>query len=778
MIVQKLRFCLLPLLAILWALVLSLSLQVFPVGMTLDSDAQVSLSAVSVFADGREKESPRKDLKKGRNSFGIDNHATTFYFKFHSLSGKRNEVVPVLSMDFWGMPALSSDRIVQFKMNSRLHRADPEKGAPLLLYVSDGDSLNLTNVFPFVHRILKLGAEGITWLPFIFCAVIALINYIRKDLMAQVLRVIDFHPLFICVGATVMILTFPLAITSVTPGLDPSWIWLFNKYAFEESVGRDFVFTYGPLGFLISPQLTLLNMWWGIGVNAAFFFLTAWLGWMLYRRGMDSIERGCCFLLILLWALPWPNGMEWKWCVVSVMACLFGCFYPRLSNVHRFVLLGFAAFSAVLQSFVKFSSCIAVLGEHAVILVVYLLRARIRSRVGIGIYGLTLVVSLALFVFMLFPDFWGVVDWVRGSMEISSGYNLYMGSEKSWLELLAVIALLIGLSFSMGIGKEERRGRFLYWLIFSPLLFCTYKYALVRQTAIPLALFLAWFSVCQIFFIKSAWRKAIVFALFCIVVSIGVDVVWCGGGVRLDLSMCGIHQVMRPALTVRRMAVEGRSACEPARLARRWLEQIGTNPVMIVGWEMGPAMTGDLNFIPLPSVQTYSAYTPYLDALCEARITSANPEIDFILAPATPWTFDARNIYFDNPRLWNAVRERYDYLGTDKDHVILRRKKGEFAQKNLRMGKKFEISRSNLGKMQSLFFRTPRTSAYFTFLDGTTYVCSANVEVLNGTEVPRMLPTAPEHLPAFFGASGECPIVRNIRIVPADAFSLVGKLDY
>ena len=95
---------------------------------------------------------------------------------------------------------------------------------------------------------------------------------------------------------------------------------------------------------------------------------------------------------------------------------------------------------------------------------------------------------------------------------------------------------------------------------------------------------------------------------------------------------------------------------------KRKEKEIGTNRLMIDGWKMGPAMSGNLNVFPFPATQTYSAYTPYLDEKCAERVRNEHDAIQYILSPANPWTFDSRNIYFDNPRLWFAVGRYFVYV--------------------------------------------------------------------------------------------------------------------
>src|SRR5450432_918721 len=50
-------------------------------------------------------------------------------------------------------------------------------------------------------------------------------------------------------------MSFSVPFESVKPGLDESWAWALNAVTQTNYIfGRDVVFTYGPLGFLMCPR--------------------------------------------------------------------------------------------------------------------------------------------------------------------------------------------------------------------------------------------------------------------------------------------------------------------------------------------------------------------------------------------------------------------------------------------------------------------------------------------------------------------------------------------
>jgi len=240
------------------------------------------------------------------------------------------------------------------------------------------------------------------------------------------------------------------------------------------------------------------------------------------------------------------------------------------------------------------------------------------------------------------------------------------------------------------------------------------------------------------------------------------------------ISIANLRSMVSPSATLQMNAEIGAPKIDESRIPDAWLRLIGTNSVMIVGDEMGPAMSDDLKLVPFPATQTYSAYTPYLDTKCAERIREL--KLPYLMVPANPRSFDSRNIYFDNPRLWTAVRRMYEYADSNAAFVLLRRRDSPIPSKNTEGV--FDLQRSVGGKLTSLFLRTPRTQACFRFEDGSEYSCSANVEILDGMHVPDVLPVNPEDVPSFFGGKGKCPRVVDVRIAPANSFQLTGKLEY
>ena len=746
--------------AALWAVFSFLAMSNVPVTLRFAEGQKGGVSAVAIDADGafRNEGEPCAPSAEGLMTFKISADASSFGFRF---SGGEREYA-FLGLGILGIKLLDGTQAARFVMREKLFDDCPvTAGDPLLLHPEGTSIFELANVFPYLLKAWRAMRWLVSFLPMAFMVFFLVCRFFGRQIADFIGSVLDRPIIFYLILGTAILLALPPPVNPVLPGLDQSWEWLFNHYAFAGAVGRDFVFTYGPLGFLIKPQGELINAYVGLLVNTGFSLVFALELTLLYRMGRGTVARGTAVVLIAMWLIQWPNGMEWKWCAVSVIACAMAVFLTGLTSALRNVLFAAAAVTAVVQSFVKFSSCISVMGEQMFLVVFYIVVNRRKAFRGAIIYACAMMCCFALSASALFPDLDAFVLWVKGSLEISTGYNLYMGGDRSWIDIVAPFLLIAVIGTQLFVGKEWRRG-FLFWLAFGPLMFCTFKYAVVRQGALPLALMAAVVVALEAVFIPNRSRLSWCLACACVVIGLGTDAVFRNSLPRLGVSLRNLLDSVNCRKAFVRVQDESREERVAASLPSEWLRQIGTNRVMIVGWEMGPAMSGGLDLVPFPAAQTYSAYTPYLDGLCARRV--AEPDIKFVLAPADPWTFDSRNIYFDNPRLWHSVRENFSFVAGNDAHVLLCRRENPICVDAF--AHVFSFRRTVAGRLVSLFFRTPRTLVNVKFSDGYGYCCAANPEVLDSAPLPNVLPTVPSEVPLFFNEN-----VADMRKIESIVFS-------
>lgn len=322
---------------VLWAVIAFLSMENIPVTLQFSKGQQGSVSAVTIGDDGasRNVEKAYAPSIDGLVSFKISADASSFGFKF---SGDEREYA-FLGLGVLGIKLLDGTQAARFIMREKLFDDYPvTAGDPLLLHPKDNTIFELTNVFPYLLKAWRTMRWLVSFLPMAFMVFFFLFRFCGQQIADSIGCVLDRQILFYLILGAAILVTLPAPINPVLPGLDQSWEWLFNHYAFSGAIGRDFVFTYGPLGFLIKPQGELMNACVGLFVNIGVSLVFAFEMVLLYRAGRGTVARSTAVMLIVMWLIQWPNGMEWKWCAVSVIALpvrwLFSCrnlvFWPGM----------------------------------------------------------------------------------------------------------------------------------------------------------------------------------------------------------------------------------------------------------------------------------------------------------------------------------------------------------------------------------------------------------------------------------------------------------------
>ena len=344
-------------LSAIWAVGVWLGIQTIPVGIAFQQGQNGWVSVVTVDHDGHESESPRKKLEEtGVATFRVNRTAKAFYFRLYNEDAGQPRTWRLTDVRVYGIPAIQAAMVPRFEMQNRLYDQPPTRGdEPLVMTVKAGDPFNLPNVFPYMLHVLVAVQVIVAVSPFLLLVVFMVTTFFWRRFGKSVCNFVNRNGVFCCIVVAIAALTLPSPVRPVSPGLDPSWEWLMNRFAGERVFGEDFVFTYGPLGFLIAPQLYGVNVAIGMAVNFFFSVLFGYLVILIHRVRDVQSGHAAAFLLLALWLLAWPNGMEWKWCLVSVTACALAVFLRELDCRTRMLLLALAAATAVLQSFVKFS---------------------------------------------------------------------------------------------------------------------------------------------------------------------------------------------------------------------------------------------------------------------------------------------------------------------------------------------------------------------------------------------------------------------------------------
>lgn len=536
-----------------------------------------------------------------------------------------------------------------------------EDFVPLAVWFS---GLSAAEARPIVERLFQALQVGIVAGPLVAILGWWVVQIIRRHL--------DFWSqprVFAFCAVAVALLSFPNPVASTMPGLDASWKWALNETSLSGAVGRDFAFTYGPLGFLLFPQLPAGNVVLSLLSSTMCLALWTVLLVSLYRFGPRY--RPMAWLLLATFLFPQEN-MEWRWIALSVVLTILPVVAPHLSHL-RLVCVA-AGIVLPFTWLMKFSAIAVGFSTLAVSVCLFLVKD-IRHRRAILLIPLVAAGLSVVWIWALFDSLADLMQWMRRSLEIASGYNLYMTAGRSVGYLVFPFAVLVCAAVVVWRGCTRRLRLLTVALLFAPALFCATKYMLVRQG--PSA-FLYLLAICLA--VLSArvprLRRRIflsIAGLFLVSQSFVLPRTIAGvspSDFPFGLNPLGLVRTLRLPAEMEAKRRETESAVAACRLPETWRTAIGRERVAFLPHEFAPAMADRYEVTFLPTLQLYSAYLPSLDAACGAFLTSPRGP-NWIVLDIDP---EGCGHFMNFSQTWAAVFATFEVKGNDGERLLLRRR--------------------------------------------------------------------------------------------------------
>lgn len=448
------------------------------------------------------------------------------------------------------------------------------------------------------------------------------------------------------------ILTWSPLLVVPGPGLDASWILALNLGA-EMGLdhGTEFVFTYGPLGFLAEPLaldglLATSGALYLLGLRAA---LAASL-LICARRSLPWIAAAPAALAVVMITpraiVPLALATVWAIAALQVQP-------PRWS---RGLLLWGGGALAALELLIKLNVGITIL--LVVALATLALPGR-RAR-NLGTPAAVFTASFALLWLVAGQGIGNVGDYLSSSVQVVSGYSEALQTEApkaSWDWLAALLAGVASLAAAVSTGRRLPRIRLAALTAIAALLaFALFKYGFVRHDAGHVG---ALFGGLAAIWLALRWEglarlvPCVAIAALVLVSATASDEL-SGGAFRPRVAVDQLRLLLDPgrreaAVDAARANLQASYALDPAIV-----ERIGDAPVDVRPWEIAIAWAYEMQWRPLPVIQDYQAYTPELDTInAEALSSEDGPRfvlrhVGFGGSPAIG--LDGRYTPFDAPR--------------------------------------------------------------------------------------------------------------------------------
>ncbi len=496
---------------------------------------------------------------------------------------------------------------------------------------------------------------------------------------------------------------------SPSMGLDSSWILAINMaYAKGLRFGSEFIFTYGPLGFLhtrlvesVPPALLFLfDLFVTVNLMGIFFVLTkdsrvlwpklVFLSLLYFFTSVTSYVYEAPFTLLLF---------MFYWLVYGYRRQRIWPFFVALASVG---LLFFIKVNLGLVAVLLFSACVGV-GAYAQV---------IKPQAVVAIAA-TLLFFLGCMCWLLNVDF---IAYVQASFPVINHYNDAMSLIGTPLILL-YLGAVAGVSLCFGYlllltwrSSRQNIGWAVTWAFVGAGLFLSFKQGFVRADCFHVgAFFMVVPFLCLLFtfqpFAPNLRAKyKLVAAVVIITCAVMMQVIeydqYLRTGGEPSLKVYTFYKFKNELDHVRaKYEIRHFDSVKPSyiltfakayattclnnilpkhyvagflqtpapssdvllsrRLPETLLRRIGNRPVDIMSYEIAYLHYNRLNYCPRPMIQSYQAYDGYLDSLNMTKYRSVGGP-HYVLYHNQ--TIDRRHPFWDEPRTRLTLLTHYQLI--------------------------------------------------------------------------------------------------------------------
>jgi len=564
-------------------------------------------------------------------------------------------------------------------------------------------------------------------------------------------------------------------------GLGPSWQRAITVAARDHlTFGRDVVFTYGPLGYVVDgvadPSLAITRAL----VRIAIAIVVAAALWRAVGRSASPLQR-LAFGAVL--ALVGANaGIDYALLLGIVALLARTARFPRCWPAVGLT-VGFAALFGALA---KYTLAVDVIAAAAAVWAVDIARGPARRRTAaLSAAGTAALVLVAgLFASNGFSAA-RLVEYIGSAAEIASGYSAAtVGGPHRDIFLAFSVALA---TIAVGIAAwRERKPTLLPLAVV--VLFLAWKHGFVRQDAHIVIFFMTAAGVTAILLVAVRRAPARILALGATALAVAAFAFTAQPALpSFERVLAGVRYAAAPVTTEALIARDDSAALAADRLPAALAAEAARATVDVLPSETAIVFANGFRWAPLPVFQSYSAYTPALDALNREALIARGASTILIDWRGT----DQRLSFGEAPATMGAIACRYR---TAPDgitavggipYVVLRRDArsscGEadagsvtahvgvpFAVPAPRTNGEFIVARIAMHptafvRIATLLFRAPPAFVRIAFADGTVTGRRLVVATAGDGIVLSPAPRDAREAARFF-ARGALPAVRSVTI--------------
>ena len=471
----------------------------------------------------------------------------------------------------------------------------------------------------------------------------------------------------------------PLRYCAPNRTVDNTWFFVLNHAAAHHMIfGRDIIWTWGPLAYLLVPFHLGTNLILGLAFQTALWIFLGYVLWDLIVAARFSIANTALFCAFM--ALSSINYAQdlYPGYLLPALALLLIVHFRLRGGIHRLiaalVLLG-------LMPLFQFVGAVFVLGVVAGFVLDRLVH---RSPHVIRESALAILVPLVVSLtgsLLLFHSFHNIAEYIRSSQELATGYVFAMSLLGPPLQLaFTVLAAVLFSATLLTLLPDQKTTIFFALVLGFPLIF-ELRHGLVRQDITHVIQFFSFLSSAFALIMLAVPLRRRTVALASVVVLCAFVALWWRAAAAQDAarSIASLTAARTPGLVwrvlhykslVNSLQAEARQNAIDVGLEPDIRNAIGQQPVSFLSHVYSSALGDDLDLALLPVPQNYSAFTPYLDGRNADWLTTHGPR--FLVYEAI--VIDDRLGWMEAPATWTSVYRWYDTRIVGRQYLLLERR--------------------------------------------------------------------------------------------------------
>lgn len=544
----------------------------------------------------------------------------------------------------------------------------------------------------------------------------------------------------VLVGIFVAIATFPSIHLSYNIGIDAPMMWISNFFFNDQwAVAKDVIFPHGPLAFLVYPVSSNIELSIWIEV-----FLKILLSIQLVR--LIKEENTMKWLLSFFAAYTIVLFSNFLFLIIFSIVLSYCNYFNTSKNRDKYIAFCLTGFAFYIKSYVGIISCI-ISGSF---LLYYLIQSKK--------YKLFIIDSLALLSFIFVP--WlGMHGTTSGFLRYCFGlFNLAQDNSSAaayypinnWWCLVPFLIF----TFTYPFIYRSKEGLF-FASITTLSLFAAWKHGMAREDVYHIGGTFNYSLITFLIFYLFRQKKQLSFLILA-----GIAL----GLFHLNMQNAYAYQTKTYVLfegpknlmeyvqnldkIKERAQKASQNNIKSNRLPEKVVEQIGQARVDVYPWDYTIIPANGFNFQPRPILQSYAAYSSWLDLQDAKHFESAlAPEyliwdlnkITTGLDIGTMSSLDYRHLLNDEPQTLLTLLKQYELWYNDANYLVYKQRSyplkttssiiqedsaswGEWikspASTSGLLRAKVSFDKSILQRLKSFFYKDEQFYVYMKFADG------------------------------------------------------------